>query len=190
MRIPIIKIRQSWDRLVSTMGIAVITMKSFYWTQPNSWWRHQMETFSALLAFCEGNSPVTGEFPSQRPVARRFDVFFDMHPNKRLNKPSRHRWFETPSRTLWCHRNVTTLQPPTCSVQSHHPNQCWHITIKIQMTTFFYRKSKNILENVSCQFVQTAPLATLFKPQWATLNHQLTSTKDINRVSMVQRLIS
>ena len=29
-----------------------------------SWWRHQMETFSALLAFCEGNSPVTAEFPS------------------------------------------------------------------------------------------------------------------------------
>ena len=31
-----------------------------------TWWRHQMETFSALLAFCVGNSPVTGEFPSQR----------------------------------------------------------------------------------------------------------------------------
>ena len=30
-----------------------------------SWWRHQMETFSAWLALCEGNSPVTGEFPSQ-----------------------------------------------------------------------------------------------------------------------------
>ena len=28
-----------------------------------SWWRHQMETFSALLAICAGNSPVTGEFP-------------------------------------------------------------------------------------------------------------------------------
>ena len=26
-----------------------------------SWWRHQMETFSALLAICEGNSPVPGE---------------------------------------------------------------------------------------------------------------------------------
>ena len=37
---------------------------------------HQMETFSALLAFCEGNSPVTGEFPSQRPVMWSFDVFF------------------------------------------------------------------------------------------------------------------
>ena len=26
----------------------------------SSWWRHQMETFSALLALCAGNSPVTG----------------------------------------------------------------------------------------------------------------------------------
>ena len=31
--------------------------------------------FSALLALCAGNSPVTGEFPSQRPVTRSFDVF-------------------------------------------------------------------------------------------------------------------
>ena len=45
-----------------------------------------METFSALLALCVGNSPVTGEFPTQRPVTRSFDVdvFFDLHPNKRL----------------------------------------------------------------------------------------------------------
>ena len=42
----------------------------------NSWWRHQMETFSALLALCAGNSPVTGEFPSQRPMTRNFDAFF------------------------------------------------------------------------------------------------------------------
>ena len=42
-----------------------------------SWWRHQMETFSALLALCAGNSPVTGEFPKQRSVTRSFDVFFD-----------------------------------------------------------------------------------------------------------------
>ena len=40
----------------------------------SSWWRHQMETFSALLALCAGNSPVNGEFPSQRPVTRSFDV--------------------------------------------------------------------------------------------------------------------
>ena len=38
---------------------------------------HQMETFSALLAFCARNSPVTGKFPTQRPVTlRSFGVFF------------------------------------------------------------------------------------------------------------------
>ena len=42
-----------------------------------------METFSALLAICAGNSQVTGEFPAQRPVTRSFDVFFDVHLNKR-----------------------------------------------------------------------------------------------------------
>ena len=47
---------------------------------PRTWWRHQMETFSALLAICAGNSPVPGEFPAQRPVTRSFDVFFDLHP--------------------------------------------------------------------------------------------------------------
>ena len=33
-----------------------------------------------------GNSPVTGEFPSQKPLMRSFDVFFDLHVNKRLSK--------------------------------------------------------------------------------------------------------
>ena len=51
-----------------------------------TWWRHQMETFSALLAICAGNSPVPGEFPTQRPVTRGFDVYFDLRPNKRLSK--------------------------------------------------------------------------------------------------------
>ena len=50
------------------------------WNTP-TWWRHQMETFSALLAICAGNSSVTGEFPAQRPVTRSFDVFFDLRLN-------------------------------------------------------------------------------------------------------------
>ena len=41
------------------------------------WWRHQMETFSMLLAICAGNSP----FPAQRPGTRSFDVFFDLRLN-------------------------------------------------------------------------------------------------------------
>ena len=40
-----------------------------------SWWRHKMETFSAWLAICTGNSPVPREFPAQRPVTRSFDFF-------------------------------------------------------------------------------------------------------------------
>ena len=42
-----------------------------------------METFSALLAICAGNSPVTGEFPAQRPVTRSFDVSLICVLNKR-----------------------------------------------------------------------------------------------------------
>ena len=59
-----------------------------YQTVDNSWWRHQMEPFSALLAICAGNSPVIGEFPAQRPVTRSFDAFFDLRLNKRLSKQS------------------------------------------------------------------------------------------------------
>ena len=67
-----------------------------------------METFSALLALCAGNSLVTGEFPSQRPVTRIFNVFFDLHQNKRLSKQWWGWWLETPSRQLWRHCNVDT----------------------------------------------------------------------------------
>ena len=56
--------------------------------------------FPRYWPFCEGNSPVTGEFPSQRTVTRSF-VFFDLHLNNRLSKPSRRRWFETQSLPLW-----------------------------------------------------------------------------------------
>ena len=63
-----------------------------------------METFSALLALCAGNSPVTGEFPQQRPVMRNFDVFY-LRLNKRLGKQSWGWWFETPSCWWWCHCN-------------------------------------------------------------------------------------
>ena len=75
----------------------------------NSWWHHQMETFSALLAICAGNSPVSGEFPTQRPMTRSFDVFFDLRLNKRLSRQSWGWWLETLSHPLWRHRNVTRL---------------------------------------------------------------------------------
>ena len=45
-----------------------------------------MEIFPALLAICEGNPPVTGGFPPQKPVTRSFDAFFDLRLNKQFNK--------------------------------------------------------------------------------------------------------
>ena len=65
-----------------------------------------MEIFSPLLAICAGNSPVTGEFPTQRPVTRSFDVYFDLRPKERLSKQWWGWWFETLSRSLWRHRNA------------------------------------------------------------------------------------
>ena len=71
-----------------------------------SWWRHQMETFSTLLAIGVGNSPFPSEFPAQRPVTGSFGVYFDLHPNKRLSKQWLGWWFKTPSCPLWRHRNA------------------------------------------------------------------------------------
>ena len=104
------------------------------------WWRHQMETFSALLAICAGNSPVTGEFPAQRPVTRSFLVFFDLRLNKRLSKQSWGWWFETPSRSLWHHRNVisfrvTLLALCHCRWKDSGP---W---FNINMSSYQHRKS-------------------------------------------------
>ena len=61
-----------------------------------TWWRHQMETFSTLLAICGGNS-----------VTRSFDVLFDLRLNKRLNKQLLGGWFGMPSHSLWHHCNDT-----------------------------------------------------------------------------------
>ena len=72
----------------------------------NSWWRHQKETFSALRPFSVGNSQVTGEFPSQRPVTRSFDIFFALRLNKRLSKQWWGWWFETLLHPLWRHCDV------------------------------------------------------------------------------------
>ena len=81
----------------------MLTLQSWSCT----WWRHQMETFSALLAICAGNSPVPGELPTQRPVTRSFDIYFDLPLNKKLSKQSWGWWLEKLSLLLWRHRNDT-----------------------------------------------------------------------------------
>ena len=56
-----------------------------------------------------------GEFTDHRWIPRTkasdgsFDVFFDLHPNKRLSKQSWDWWFETPSHPLWRLFNVKMI---------------------------------------------------------------------------------
>ena len=100
-------------RQAAACGYHWVECKRMAWKLMISWWRHQMETVPALLALCEGNPPVTGGFPSQRDSNTGFDAFFDVSLNKRLNKQTRRRWFETPSRRPVCpFFNLTP--PPYC----------------------------------------------------------------------------
>ena len=66
-----------------------------------------------------------GEFPTQRPVTRSFDVFFDLRLNKRLSKQPWGWWFEKLSWSLWRQCNECVGKPVfqivTCSLFSVKP---------------------------------------------------------------------
>ena len=98
-----------WKSLRIFVLIAFTLFNAYFcsniWGHYLTWWRHQMKAYSALLALYAGNSPFTGEFPSQGPVTRSFDVFFDLHQSKRLSKQSWGWWFQTPLCSLWRHCN-------------------------------------------------------------------------------------
>ena len=61
----------------------------------------------ALLAICAGNSPVTGEYPSQRQMTRHFDVFFD----PRLKNGSVNNGEVGDLRRHRAHYDVTVMMP-------------------------------------------------------------------------------
>ena len=127
------------QRRASLMGACLLRYGYFYVEmafQTWAWWRHQMETSSALLSLCAGNSPVTDEFPLQRTVTRSFDVFFHLCLNKRLSKQSWGWWFETPSCSLWRHCNgswvlCAAIMIDTFTASSHGPDgrQCVAVII-------------------------------------------------------------
>ena len=86
---------------------AIIWQTLYQSSDTTSWWRLQMETFSAFRALCEEKPPVTDGFPSQRAVTRCFWwVFFICAWTNGFSKQSRRKWFEMPSSSLWCHFNV------------------------------------------------------------------------------------
>ena len=72
-----------------------------------------------VIGLCEGNPPVNGGFPSQRPVTRSFDIFFDLCLNKRSSKQSKRGIYETSSRSLWRHCNTKNEHNVHNVTQSH-----------------------------------------------------------------------
>ena len=105
------------------------TKQSLAITRP--WWRHQMETFSALLALCAGNSPVTGEFPAQMPVMRSFDVFFDLLLNKWLSK----QWIQDRFTDQW-HHSKWLSKPHEISLQSVNSCSWLYNILPLPLLTF------------------------------------------------------
>ena len=85
----------------------------FQWTTLASRSIHMMTSWNGnifrLLTLCVGNSPVTGEFPSQRQMTLGFDVFFDLRLNEQLSTQSWGWLFQTPSCSLWRHCNDLLL---------------------------------------------------------------------------------
>ena len=118
-------------------------------------WRHQMETFSALPAFCAGNSPATDEFPSQRPVTQSFGVFFDLCLNKQLSKQSRRWWFETPSCPLWrhcngsCNHSCKPIKPDWWKARPSDRNVCFQILWAVWNTHLNYWDVNKVVDILS-----------------------------------------
>ena len=124
------------------------------------WWRHQMETFSMLLALWVGNQPINCGFLSQSPVTRGFDVFCDVRLAKRMNKQSRRQWFDTPSRSLWCHCNALIWN----SIDLHNtdsllgmlkmnPNAKQHLSGCKKCDTVVFRPILLVLVLIGCYIV-------------------------------------
>ena len=81
-------------------------------------WKH-FSRYWPFLALFAGNSPVTGEFSSQRPVTRSFDVFLDLRVTIQSSKQSKRRIFKAPSHPLFRHHNCLYLSEMTkerCSI--------------------------------------------------------------------------
>ena len=109
-----------------------------------------------------GNSPVLGEFPTQRPVTRSFDVFFDLHLNKWLSKELWGWWFETPSCPLWRHCSVTLLES-----QPHLPAA--NELIKLHCSHYLFRIKTNaelspLISSQIADFPFPVPLWSLHCP--------------------------
>ena len=129
----------------------------YYSCSLGAWWRHQIETFSALLAICAENSPVPGEFSTQRPVTRSFDVYFDLRPNKGLSKQLWGWWFETQSCPLWRHRNGINWFFYEWYRQKHLTTACLRQFADDDFSCILMNETFCTLITISLKFVPNGP---------------------------------
>ena len=116
-----------------------------------TWWCHQMETFLSLLGLCAGNSPVTGEFPAQRPVMQSFDVFF-WHISKEAIMLNLMHWSYIHSSRcyVWrpCHkfRDVLMELSGVVSKGSVHGQMSWHCILRSLLIAGLHVAGDHIVE--------------------------------------------
>ena len=109
---------------------------------PHKWpVTRKMFPFDDVIMACRENlkksdlNPVTGEFPAQRRVGRCFKVFFGLRLNKRLSKQSWGWWVETPSLSLWRHRDVMITLHIHC-IRSNHIGK-YLVSVAIEVGNVF-----------------------------------------------------
>ena len=108
-----------------------------------------------------------GEFPTQRPVTRSFDVYFDLRPNKRLSKQSLGWWFETLSPPLWRHRNDIRLY-------TVYPKKYAHgfvvLCFVVVMQSFIMNSHEVFIHIYQGCFAVTGAIVRLPQCQWSKPN--------------------
>ena len=101
-------------------------------------WKH----FPRYWPFVRGIHWSSVNSPSQRPVARSFDLYL----NRRLSKQSRRRWFETPSRSLWRHCNEITI-----AFSTFHDVATWFYSAFFKTTIFYFDTRKDNVSKLRLQ---------------------------------------
>ena len=75
-------------------------------------------------------------------MTRSFDVFFDLHLNKRLSKQSWCWWFETLSRLIWRHCN------------EHDTFDRWPLPARHYLSIFKIRGTTKLAESISSELIR------------------------------------
>ena len=122
----------------------------------------------ALLALCVGNSPVTGEFPGQRPVTRSFDVSFDLRLNRRLIEQLIRRSFEMLSRSLWRDSNDYSAFEYKDSFSRYDNSYCKK-NMSVMRRSYLY--DENPCTDKTSSLCSNDPLVAIIMMKWEKLPH-------------------